>query len=54
VPERYHFVTMGGGSVIIRTPVSTVLHPGENVALGLHPDRLHLFGVAGEDAAALR
>jgi multiple sugar transport system ATP-binding protein len=52
--ERYHFVTMGGGSVVIRTPASTVLHPGENVALGLHPDRLHLFGGTGEDAAALR
>jgi multiple sugar transport system ATP-binding protein len=52
--ERYHFVSMGGGSVIVRTPASTVLHPGETVALGLHPDRLHLFGGAGEDAVALR
>jgi ABC-type sugar transport system ATPase subunit len=53
-PERFHFVSMGGGSVIVRTPASTVLHPGETVALGLQPDRLHLFQGAGEDAAALR
>ena len=52
--ERFHFVAMGGSSVIVRTPASTVLHPGETVALGLPPDRLHLFGGAGEDAAALR
>ena len=53
-PERFHFVAMGGGSVIVRTPASTVLRPGEAVALGLQPDRLHLFQGAGEDAAALR
>jgi ABC-type sugar transport system ATPase subunit len=42
------------GSVIVRTPASTVLHPGEAVSLGLQPDRLHLFQGTGEDAAALR
>ena len=52
--ERFHFVVLGGGSVIVRTPASTVLHPGEAVALGLQPGRLHLFHGAGEDAAALR
>ena len=40
--------------VIVRTPASTVLHPGETVALGLDPARLHLFDGTGDDAAALR
>lgn len=52
--ERFHFVTMGEAPVILRTPATTVLHPGEAVALGLDPARLHLFDGAGEDARALR
>jgi ABC-type sugar transport system ATPase subunit len=53
-PERFHFVAVEGGSIIIRTPAATVLHPGETVGLHFEPDRLHLFDGAGEDAAALR
>jgi multiple sugar transport system ATP-binding protein len=52
--ERYHFVTMGENPVILRTPSTTVLHPGETIALALDPERLHLFTGTGEDAAALR
>ncbi|GGG48504.1 ABC transporter ATP-binding protein [Caldovatus sediminis] len=53
-PERFHFVAVEGGSIIVRTPAATVLHPGETVALGFDPDRLHLFDGTGEDAPALR
>ena len=52
--ERYHFVEMGESPIIVRTPATTVLHPGEAIALGLDPARLHLFAGTGEDAAALR
>ena len=52
--ERFHFIALNGHSVIVRTPAATVLHPGETVALGLDPERLHLFSGAGEDAAAIR
>ena len=52
--ERYHFVAIGQASIIIRTPATTILHPGEAVSLGLDPDRLHLFDGTAEDAAALR
>jgi multiple sugar transport system ATP-binding protein len=52
--ERYHFIAVGSSSIILRTPATTVLHPGETVSLGLDPGRLHLFAGAGEDAAALR
>jgi ABC-type sugar transport system ATPase subunit len=52
--ERFHFVAMEGNAIIVRTPATTVLQPGQTVALGLNPERLHLFSGAGEDAAALR
>jgi multiple sugar transport system ATP-binding protein len=53
--ERYHFIAMAGSdSIIVRTPATTVLHPGETVAILLDPRRLHLFRGTGEDAAALR
>ena len=52
--ERYHFVSLGESPIIVRTPATTVLHPGETIALGLAPDRLHLFVGTGDDAAAVR
>ncbi|MCA3314459.1 MAG: sn-glycerol-3-phosphate ABC transporter ATP-binding protein UgpC [Roseomonas sp.] len=52
--ERYHFITMGKSPVILRTPATTILRPGEAIALSLDPQRLHLFVGTGEDAAALR
>jgi ABC-type sugar transport system ATPase subunit len=52
--ERYHFLSVGGAEVIVRTPAATVLHPGEAVALGLDPGVLHLFDGTGEDARAVR
>ena len=52
--ERFHFVTMGESPIIVRTPATIVLQPGETVALGLVPERLHLFAGTGEDAMALR
>jgi ABC-type sugar transport system ATPase subunit len=52
--ERFHFLAMDGTPIIVRTPASTVLRPGEAVAVRLDPARLHLFGGTGEDAAALR
>jgi multiple sugar transport system ATP-binding protein len=52
--ERYHFVALGQSEIIVRTAATTVLRPGETVALGLDPAHLHIFDGAGEDAAALR
>ena len=52
--ERYHFVSLGENPIIVRTPATTVLRPGETVALALDPARLHLFAGTGEDARALR
>ena len=52
--ERFHFLAMDGNSIIVRTPASTVLRPGEAVAIRLDPQHLHLFDGTGEDAAALR
>ena len=52
--ERYHFVTMGASPVILSTPATTMLRPGESIALALNPQHLHLFAGVGEDAAAMR
>jgi multiple sugar transport system ATP-binding protein len=52
--ERFHFLALDGAQVIVRTPATTVLHPGETVALGLDPGSLHLFDGTGDDAAAIR
>src|SRR5918995_701314 len=51
--ERFHFLALDGAQVIVRTPATTVLHPGETVALGLDPGSLHLFDGTGDDAAAI-
>jgi hypothetical protein len=52
--QRYHFVTMGASPMILRTPATTMLRPGDSIALALNPQHLHLFAEIGEDAAAMR